>query len=80
MSDAVRAADTPFATEVEAGKKYFWCACGRSQNQPLCDGSHAGTEFTPVAFEAEKSGQVFFCGCKATGKQPLCDGSHNKPG
>ncbi len=29
----------PFAVEVKAGKTYFWCACGRSQKQPFCDGS-----------------------------------------
>ncbi|MCA1760054.1 MAG: CDGSH iron-sulfur domain-containing protein [Bacteroidales bacterium] len=22
---------------------YHWCACGRSNNQPFCDGSHQGT-------------------------------------
>jgi CDGSH-type Zn-finger protein len=26
---------------VEAGKDYFWCACGRSASQPFCDGSHS---------------------------------------
>ena len=26
--------------EVEAGKSYWWCACGRSKTQPICDGSH----------------------------------------
>ena len=33
--------------EVKAGKRYLWCACGRSKSQPFCDGSHAGTEFLP---------------------------------
>ena len=78
MSDPVRAADTPFAIDVEAGKSYFWCACGKSAKQPFCDGSHAGTEFTPLKFDAGESKQVYFCGCKATGNSPLCDGSHNK--
>jgi CDGSH-type Zn-finger protein len=76
MSDPVRAADTPFGVEVEAGKAYYWCACGKSDNQPFCDGSHAGTEFVPVKYEAQEAGKVFFCGCKATGNTPLCDGSH----
>ena len=76
MSEAVRAADTPFGIEVEEGSRYFWCACGRSENQPFCDGSHKGTGLNPISWTAEKTGRVFFCGCKATGNQPLCDGSH----
>jgi CDGSH-type Zn-finger protein len=77
MSEPVRAADTPFGVEVEAGKSYFWCSCGKSASQPFCDGSHSGSEFTPVKYEAEASKTVYFCGCKASAKQPLCDGSHN---
>ncbi len=77
MSDPVRAADTPFGVEVEAGKTYFWCACGKSASQPFCDGSHADTGITPVKYEASEAGKVFFCGCKATANVPLCDGSHN---
>jgi CDGSH-type Zn-finger protein len=76
MNQPVRAADAPFATEVEQGKVYFWCACGRSNNQPFCDGSHKGTDFSPIKFVADKNRKVFFCGCKATANQPLCDGSH----
>ena len=76
MSDPVRASDTPYGVDVEAGKKYFWCACGKSTRQPFCDGSHKGTEFSPIEYAAEKDGKVFFCGCKATSNQPLCDGSH----
>ncbi len=78
MTEAVPAQKAPYPTDVEAGKKYFWCACGRSKNQPFCDGSHPGTSLTPLAYEADKSGQVFVCGCKASGRGPLCDGSHNK--
>jgi CDGSH-type Zn-finger protein len=76
MADPVRAADTPFGIEVEAGKAYFWCACGKSGSQPFCDGSHSGSEFSPVKYEAEASKTVYFCGCKASQNQPLCDGSH----
>ena len=68
----------PYDVEVEDGKTYFWCACGRSKNQPFCDGSHKGTDFTPVKFTAEATKKVFFCGCKHTANAPLCDGSHSK--
>lgn len=66
-----------FYFEVKAGRRYFWCACGRSANQPFCDGSHAGTEFQPVLFEATADEDVIFCGCKHTGTRPFCDGTHN---
>lgn len=80
MSDkkGIVAAKFPAAVDVEAGKKYFWCACGRSSNQPFCDGSHKGTEFTPVAFTPEKSEKVHLCQCKQTNNPPYCDGSHHK--
>lgn len=78
MSDEkpVVARTTPYSVLVEAGKNYLWCACGRSENQPFCDGSHKGTGFTPVKFAAEKKEWVWFCGCKQTGSAPLCDGTH----
>ena len=78
MTDPVIAQKAPFAVEVEAGKSYFWCACGKSANQPFCDGSHKDTGFSPVKFTAEKDGRAFFCGCKKSGAAPLCDGSHSK--
>ncbi|MDT8327637.1 MAG: CDGSH iron-sulfur domain-containing protein [Roseovarius sp.] len=68
----------PFPVEVEAGKTYFWCACGRSARQPFCDGSHKDTGLSPQKWQAAEDGRVFFCGCKHTGKGPLCDGSHNR--
>lgn len=74
--ETVIAQKAPYAVELEEGKTYYWCQCGRSKNQPFCDGSHQGTGFEPVAFTAEKSGTVYLCGCKKTGNQPFCDGSH----
>jgi len=77
MATPVRASDTPFATAVEQGKDYWWCACGQSKNQPFCDGSHKtdGT-FVPVKYIAAASATVYFCGCKGSRNKPLCDGSH----
>jgi CDGSH-type Zn-finger protein len=78
MSDTpVIVQKAPYAVEVTEGKTYFWCACGRSQKQPFCDGSHKGTNFMPVKHVAGKDGKAFSCGCKHSGKKPLCDGSHN---
>jgi CDGSH iron-sulfur domain-containing protein 3 len=69
---------SPIGVKVEEGKDYWWCACGRSQNQPFCDGSHKGTGFSPVQFKAEKSEEVWFCRCKNTANTPRCDGSHKR--
>jgi CDGSH-type Zn-finger protein len=78
MTDPQIAQKAPFKVDVEAGKSYFWCACGRSQKQPFCDGSHKGTGFNPVKYDATEAKAVFFCGCKHSHKAPLCDGTHSK--
>ena len=70
------AADTPAVLELEPGT-YWWCACGKSQGQPWCDGSHKGTEFTPQKVEIAEKKTVALCQCKQTGGAPFCDGSHN---
>ena len=76
MSDPIIADNKPVAVQLEVGDEQYWCACGQSQNQPFCDGSHAGTEFTPVAFTPEAEGEAFLCACKRTGNRPYCDGTH----
>ena len=77
MSDApIIAQKAPYPVEFEAGKTYFWCACGKSAKQPFCDGSHKVTIITPVKYTAEESKTVYFCGCKQSSKSPLCDGTH----
>lgn len=68
----------PYEVKVRAGKNYAWCSCGRSESQPLCDGSHRGTEFLPHVFRAKDNDTLAFCGCKQTNGVPLCDGSHNR--
>ena len=79
MSETPIIAQTsPIPVEVEAGKTYFWCSCGKSANQPFCDGSHKDTSFNPVKWEATETKKVFFCGCKHSENMPLCDGSHAK--
>ncbi|GAB5468538.1 MAG: hypothetical protein Kilf2KO_15680 [Rhodospirillales bacterium] len=73
---AVPAQKAPYKVTVQAGKTYYWCACGLSAKQPFCDGSHKTTALTPQAFTAEVAKDLYFCGCKASAKAPLCDGSH----
>jgi len=78
MTDPVIAQKAPMPVEVEEGKNYFWCSCGKSANQPFCDGSHKDIGMTPIKFTAPASKKVFFCGCKKSAKSPLCDGTHSK--
>lgn len=72
------AARAPIAVDVEAGKTYWWCACGLSRTQPFCDGSHKGSTFTPVQWQAATSEKKWFCACKQTATAPFCDGTHKK--
>jgi CDGSH iron-sulfur domain-containing protein 3 len=76
MVEPAIAQKAPYGVAVEAGKTYWWCACGLSARQPFCDGSHKGGEFAPLPYKAEKDGTAWFCGCKRTSHTPLCDGSH----
>jgi CDGSH-type Zn-finger protein len=78
MSDGEIAQKGPYMVDVEEGQTYWWCACGRSQTQPFCDGSHNDVEgFEPQEYIADSTTKVFFCGCKRSETKPLCDGTHN---
>jgi CDGSH iron-sulfur domain-containing protein 3 len=76
MTEAIVAQKAPYAHDLESGKTYYWCACGRSANQPFCDGSHKAVGMAPKAFVAEKTATAYLCGCKTSENAPYCDGSH----
>ena len=77
MADPAAMQLSPYLVELEEGRRYAWCRCGRSKRQPFCDGSHLGTDIQPLYFTADQSGAVNLCGCKQTCDEPYCDGSHN---
>jgi len=77
MTSPAIAQKGPYLVKVEAGRTYFWCACGLSRNQPFCDGSHKRTDLVPLSYVAEETKTVEMCGCKHSGTKPFCDGSHD---
>lgn len=76
MSDPIIADNKPVPVQLTASEEKFWCACGQSNDQPFCDGSHVGTEFSPLSFTADADGEAYLCVCKRTGTPPYCDGTH----
>ena len=75
MKEPKIAEKAPKMVTLEPGT-YYWCACGRSQNQPFCDGSHKGTDFVPLAFTVEEKKDAWLCQCKHSKNKPYCDGTH----
>ena len=76
MNKAIVADKSPQMEQLEEGKSYAWCACGKSENQPWCSGAHKGTDIAPKVFKAEETKTAAICLCKQTKNPPYCDGSH----
>jgi len=69
---------SPIQVNLNKDKKYAWCSCSHSSEQPFCDGSHKVNKATPpLVFEVEEASEAWLCTCKQTGNPPYCDGSHN---
>lgn len=77
MKKPVIAEKAPKKVNLEPGT-YYWCACGKSKNQPFCDGSHQGSGISPMPFSVDKKKEVWLCQCKHSNNKPYCDGTHNK--
>lgn len=77
MKEPKIAQKSPYIINETIGEKY-WCACGESKNQPYCDGSHHGSEFSPIKVDLEKARKVAYCGCKHSANGAFCDGAHTK--
>ncbi len=75
MEKPIIVAKEPALVTLEPGF-FAWCSCGRSTNQPFCDGSHNGTKFTPVLFKLAEKQDAWLCQCKQSKNPPYCDGAH----
>jgi CDGSH-type Zn-finger protein len=75
MADPLSPQKGPYVEETEPGT-YWWCACGKSGDQPVCDGAHKGTAFMPLEHTVTEKATLAWCGCKRTSTPPFCDGSH----
>ena len=71
---------SPIVVDAIKDKRYAWCSCGLSDNQPFCNGAHRGYEFVPKIFTENKDKKIYLCNCKKTSNPPYCDGTHRKVG
>ncbi len=77
MDEPICTDKKPVVLELEPGS-YWWCQCGKSTNQPWCDGSHRGTGLAPVEVTVTEKKRYAMCLCKRTGNAPYCDGTHKQ--
>ncbi len=77
MTKPIVVDNKPKRVVLNKGQDYHFCTCGRSGQQPFCDGSHAGTSFQPLLFTVEQE-EGYLCMCKHTKNPPFCDGSHKQ--
>ena len=64
----------PVMFKIEKNIEYYYCTCGHSSTQPLCDGSHKRTGFKPLLFTSPLSSNEALCLCKRCRSLPYCDG------
>ncbi|MEK6153669.1 CDGSH iron-sulfur domain-containing protein [Flavobacteriaceae bacterium 3-367] len=68
----------PIPVDLEKGKRYAWCSCSHSKDQPFCDGSHKAHKAPPsLSFAVDEDMNAYLCTCKKTSNPPYCDGTHN---
>jgi CDGSH-type Zn-finger protein len=67
----------PYFLNLEAGKTYHWCKCGKAEGVLVDPETHVCGTFPPVAFTVEEGGyRRPLCGCRYSKTKPFCDGSH----
>ncbi|NOZ54548.1 MAG: glutamate synthase [Gammaproteobacteria bacterium] len=79
MRNPIIANNKPVKVSLSKGKEYYFCTCGKSKNQPFCDGSHVGTSFTPrIIVSDNDNDEAYLCTCKHSSNIPYCDGTHKQ--
>lgn len=70
----------PYRVNLEANKEYWWCKCGKSKNQPFCDGTHKElkSNIKPEKVIVQENTTFPFCGCRLSKLGARCDGTHKR--
>lgn len=68
----------PINVYLYRGKKYDWCSCGHSWNNPFCNGQckFVTTRCRPISFNVSESGYYKLCNCKLSANAPFCSNTH----